>query len=94
MGDYNMNYLNNKERNNIDKVLIPYDLKMANADSTRGKNFIDYIITEGNYQIQSAHKFISETKTNHQAVGIITQERITKTETNNKNKFWQIEMLI
>ena len=87
MGDYNMNYLNNKERNNLDKVLIPYDLKVVNAEPTRGKNLIDYIITEGNYQIQSAHTFILETKTDHQAVGIITQECITKTETNNKNVF-------
>ena len=58
--------------------MIPYDLKVVNTETTRGKNVIDYIITEGNYQIQSAHTFISEIKTDHQAVGIITQERITK----------------
>ena len=78
MGFYNINYLNNKQRNNIDTGLIPYDLKVVNAEPTRGKNLIDYIITEGNYQIQSAHTFISEIKTDHQAVGIITQECITK----------------
>ena len=78
MGDYNINYLNNKERNNIDTVLIPYDLKVVNTEPTRGKNLIEYIITEGNYQKQSAHTFISEIKTVHQAVGIITQDCITK----------------
>ena len=78
MGDYNINYLNNKERNYIDTVLIPYDLKVVNTEPTRGRNLIDYIITEGNYQIQSVHTFISEIQTDHQAVGIITQERITK----------------
>ena len=51
---------------------------MVNTEPTRGKNLVDYIITECNYQIQSAHTFISEIKTDHQAVGIITQERITK----------------
>ena len=78
MCDYNINYLNNKERNNIDTVLIPYDLKVVNTEPTRGQNLIDHIIMEGNYRIQSAHTFISEIKTDHQAVGIITQERITK----------------
>ena len=78
MGDHKINYLENKERNNIDTVLIPYDLKTVNTEPTRGKNLIDYIITEGNYQIQSAHTFISKIKTEQQAVGIITEERITK----------------
>ena len=78
MGDCNINYLNNKERNNIDTVSILYDLKVVNTEPTRGINLIDYIITEGNYQIQSSHKFILEIKTNHQALGIITQECITK----------------
>ena len=78
MGDYNINYLNNKERNNIDTVLIPYDLKVVNTKPTQGKNLIDYIITEVNFQMQSAHTLISEIKTYHQAVGMITQERTTK----------------
>ena len=82
MGDYNIDYLNNNERNNIETVLIPYDQKVVNAEPTGRKNLIDYTITDGNYQIQSAHTFISEIKTVHQAVCIITQERITKNETN------------
>ena len=58
--------------------MIPYDLKVVNTEPTRGKNLIEFIITEGNYQIQSAHTFISEIETDYQAVGIITQVRITK----------------
>ena len=36
MGDYNIDYLNNKEQNNTDIVLIPYDLKLVNTQPTRG----------------------------------------------------------
>ena len=78
VGDHNINHLNNKERNNIGTTLISYDLKVVNIEPKRGKKLIEYIITEGNYQIQSAQTFISETKADHQAIGIITQELITK----------------
>ena len=76
MGNYNINYLNNKERNNTYTVLISNDLKVVNTEPTRRKNLIDYIITKNNYQIQGAHAFISEFKTDHDALGIITLERI------------------
>ena len=51
MGDYNINYLNRKERNCLDTILTPNDLHVLNrTDPTRTKgaseSIIDYIIRD------------------------------------------------
>ena len=51
MGEYNINYLNRKERNCLDTILTPYDLHVLNrTEPTRSKraseSLIDYIITD------------------------------------------------
>ena len=51
MGDYNINYLNQKEHNCLDTILTPYDLHVLNrTEPTRvkgaSKSLIDYIITD------------------------------------------------
>ena len=51
IGDYNINYLNNKENQNLDTIILPYDLHLMNSrTATRHQNgscsLLDYIITD------------------------------------------------
>ena len=51
LGDYNINYLNSKEEENLDSIIIPYGLKVFFPnDETRisssTKTHIDYIISD------------------------------------------------
>ena len=51
LGDYNINYLDSKEKENLDSIIIPYGLKVfCPNDETRisssTKTHIDYIITD------------------------------------------------
>ena len=51
MGDYNINYLNDSEKQCLDTILTPYGLKILNiTEPTRirkkSRTLIDYIITD------------------------------------------------
>ena len=51
IGDYNINYLNNKEKQKLDTIILPYDLHLMNSRTgTRHQNgscrLLDYIITD------------------------------------------------
>ena len=51
MGDYNRAYLNNKDKQNLDTITVPYGLNIVNKEiptRVRGKSksLLDYIITD------------------------------------------------
>ena len=51
MGDYILDYLNEKEEQNLDTIMIPYGLKSTNENipariSGNCKFLLDYIITD------------------------------------------------
>ena len=51
MGDYNVDYLNKKEKQSLDTIMIPYGLKITNENiptriSGNCKPLLDYIITD------------------------------------------------
>ena len=53
MGDYNINYFENKEKQSLEAILLPYDQNVTNKhQATRFKDesnsLIDYNIIDGN----------------------------------------------
>ena len=65
MGDYNIDYLNEREQNCLDTVILPYGLRILNTNiPTRveddSKTSIDYIITDLNNS-EKFSTFISDT---------------------------------
>ena len=75
MGDYNINYLNHREKQMLDTILIPYGLKPSNVNENTMKttnSLIDYVIVEDGFKTLST--IISDTpiKTDHYAQLVIT----------------------
>lgn len=69
MGDYNLDYLNEKDRGLLDSAIVPYGLTVSNkATPTRisrtSKKLLDYIITDDNLPVES-HVFKPLLKTDH-----------------------------
>ena len=69
MGDYNLKYLNQRKREDLETVILPYGLTTINTDQpTRiGKkalSLIDYIITD-HYNANSFSSFVSDTRLVH-----------------------------
>ena len=80
MGDYNINYLDRFERNNLDSVIIPYGLNVCSSETpTRitqsSETHIDYIIGE---DTSKNIVFESNFKSDHLSSLLITQTKITK----------------
>ena len=80
MGDYNINYLDRYERNNLDSVIIPYGLNVCSSETpTRitqsSETHIDYIIAE---DTSKNIVFESNFKSDHLSSLLITQTKITK----------------
>ena len=47
LGDYNLKYLNEDDKQSVDTILIPYNLDVTNKlTPTHSKALIDYIITD------------------------------------------------
>ena len=76
LGDYNINYLDSKEKENLDSIIIPYGMKVfCPNDETRisssNKTHIDYIISD--YETNGI-EFCFDTpyKTDHFASFILT----------------------
>ena len=66
IGDYNINYLENKEKQNLETIIQPYDLNVTNKhQATRIKDesnsFIDYIIIDGNEPLRYSEIFLTDT---------------------------------
>ena len=82
LGDYNLNYLDSKEKENLDSIIIPYGLKVfCPNDETRisssTKTHIDYIISD--YETNGI-EFCFDTpyKTDHFASFILTEIKCGK----------------
>ena len=82
LGDYNINYLDSKEKENLDSIIIPYGLKVfCPYDETRisssTKTHIDYIISD--YETNGI-EFCFDTpyKTDHFASFILTDIKCGK----------------
>ena len=87
-GDYNLDYLNKKEKQSLDTIIIPYGLKITNESiptriSGNCKSLLDYIITDLPEYKQSC---ISDTPlrtikgktSDHYATSIITEIKMHK----------------
>ena len=65
LGDYNIDYLNMRERQDLETVILPYGLKINNTDAptrVRGnsKSLVDYIITD-HFQAETFRAHVSDT---------------------------------
>ena len=65
LGDYNIDYLNERERQDLETVILPYGLRINNTDEptrVRGnsKSLIDYIITD-HLQAETFRAHVSDT---------------------------------
>lgn len=84
MGDYNINYLNEDEKEKLDACLIPYGLDVINKKvptriTENTKTLIDYIISEN----ETTAKYIiadTEFKTDHLLSVCITSTELSKTK--------------
>ena len=70
MGVYNINYLENKEKQNLETIIQSYDLNVANKfQATRLKDesnsLIGYITIEGNETLLYSEIFYSPIQTDH-----------------------------
>ena len=71
LGDYNLNYLNEDDKQSLDTILIPYNLDVTNKITpTHSKALIDYIITDLGIKdlTNNSIVFIPPIKTDHQAI--------------------------
>ena len=64
MGDYNIDYLDNQERGNLENVIAPYGLLVSSPESPtriteRSQSHIDYIIHE---QVTNCNSFVFDTR--------------------------------
>ena len=89
VGDYNLNYFAKRDRNLLQSVISPYDLKPTNNDTaTRITNssstLIDYIITE-DYETGIVADTIL--KTDHFATITVLKSVMLKSKTTKKNFF-------
>ena len=90
MGDYNINYLNAREKQDLETVTLAYGLIGSNTDQpTRikgpSKTSIDYIITDHNNAAFFTHivsdtplRTISKKPIDHLATSVITNIRMIK----------------
>ena len=83
LGDYNIDYLDNIEQNNLDSVIIPYGLNVCSeTETTRisksSSSHIDYIITESS-NILIDLVFDSHFKSDHLCSLCITKTITKKT---------------
>ena len=79
LGDYNLNYLNEDDKQSLDTILIPYNLDVTNKlTPTHSKALIDYIITDLSIKdlINKSIIFIPPIKTDHQATAFITELKL------------------
>ena len=79
LGDYNLNYLNEDDKQPLDTILIPYDLDVTNKlTPTHPKALIDYIITDLSIKYLTNNSIFSTppTKTDHQATALITELKL------------------
>ena len=88
MGDYNLDYLNKKEKQSLDTIMIPYGLKITNENiptriSGNCKSLLDYIITDlpeykRTYISDTPLRTIKGKMSDHYATSIITDIKIHK----------------
>ena len=79
LGDYNLNYLNEDDKQSLDTILIPYNLDVTNKlTPTHSKALIDYIITDLGIKdlTNISIVFTSPIKTDHQATAFITELKL------------------
>ena len=65
MGQYNIDYLDEREHKCLDKVILPYVLRILNTNiptrvKDNSKTLIDYIVTDLNNS-ENSSKIISDT---------------------------------
>ena len=83
IGDYNINYLNNKEKQKLDTIILPYDLQLMNSrTATRHQNgccsLLDYIITDNALRGKYYYVFDSPVKSDHLAQMLFTDFTLTQ----------------
>ena len=83
MGDYHINYLENKEKQNLETIIQPYDVNVTNKhQATRIKDgsnsLIDYIFIDGNEPLFNSKIFDPPIQTDHFAQLNILVTKISK----------------
>ena len=83
IGDYNINYLNNKEKQKLDTIILPYDLHLMNSrTATRHQNgscsLLDYIITDNGLRGKYYYVFDSPIISDHLAQILFTDFTLTQ----------------
>ena len=83
MQDFDINYLENKEKQNFETINPPYDLIVINKrQATRIKNkshsLIDYIVIDGNEPLFYSKIFDSTIQTDHFAQLIVLATKKTR----------------
>ena len=91
LGDYNLNYLNEDDKQSLDTILIPYNLDVTNKlTPTQSKALIDYIITDLGIKdlTNNSIVFIPPIKTDHQATAFITELKLNNNVRPTKRKIY------
>ena len=83
IGDYNLNYLNKKEKEKLNTIILPYDLHlMISRTATRHKNgscsLLEYIITENGLRGKYYYVFDSPIESDHLAQVLFTDFTLTQ----------------
>ena len=89
LGDYNLNYLNEDDKQSLNTILIPYNLDVTNKlTPTHSKALIDYIITDLGIKdlTNNSIVFTPPIKTDHQATALITELKLNNNERPIKRK--------
>ena len=81
LGDYNLNYLSEDDKQSLDTILIPYNLDVTNKlTPTHSKALIDYFITDLGIKdlTNNSMVFTPPIRTDHQATAFITELKLNK----------------
>ena len=83
LGDYIINYLNNKEKQKLDTIIPPHDLHLMNSrTATRHRNvscsLLNYIITDTGLRRNNYYFFDSLIKSDHLAQILLTGFTLTQ----------------
>ena len=81
MGDFNINYLDEKEKQSLETVFLPYDLDPANKTTPthlqhNSGTLIDYIFTDRSLECSKIVIFETPIKSKHLATVLICNKNI------------------
>ena len=91
LGDYNLNYLNEDDKQSSDTILIPFNLDVTNKlTPTHSKAVIDYIITDLGIKdlTNTSIVFTPPIKTAHQATAFVRKVKLNNNIRSIKRKIY------